>query len=96
MCTTQENCQPPTTACEAEVIRSETGTTYEWPQTAMGDIATFRCPLVDNRMVIVSRGCGAGGVWDQFDEEACGVVNEQLNRLNESFNNVSNAYVTLS
>ena len=92
----QENCQPPPVACEAEIISSESGTTYEWPQTVIGDVATFRCPLVNNHMVIVSRGCGVGGAWGQFDEEACGVVNEQLNRLNNSFNNVSDASVTLS
>lgn len=49
----------------------------------------FRCPLVENRMVIVSRRCGDGGVWESFSEADCGVVNEQLNRLNGTFNNVS-------
>lgn len=87
MCTREENCQPVTRACEAEVIRSETGTTYEWPSTAEGGVANFSCPLMDT--VIISRRCGVGGVWQAFNEEACGVVNEQLNRLNNSFNNVS-------
>ena len=64
-----------------------------WPETAIGDVATFGCPLVEDRMVIVSRFCGAGGEWSPFDETACGVVNEQLNRLNDSFNNVSDAQV---
>ena len=72
-----------------EEIRSETGTTYIWPSTPEGGVATFRCPLVENRMEIISRRCGVGGVWESFNEEACGVVNEQLNRLNSSFNNVS-------
>ena len=49
----------------------------------------FRCPLVENRMVIVSRRCSDGGVWESFSEADCGVVNEQLNRLNGTFNNVS-------
>ena len=88
MCSVQAFCR---TACEAEVIRSQTGTTYEWPRTIIGDIATFRCPLIENRMEIVSRRCGAFGVWEAFNEEACGVVNEQLNQLNNSFNNVSYA-----
>ncbi len=89
MCTREEDCQPVARDCEAEVIRSETGTTYEWPSTSEGDVATFRCPLVENRVEIVRRRCGTGGVWESFSEEACGVVNEQLNRLNNSFNNVS-------
>ena len=90
MCAREQDCQPPAARdCEAEIIRSETGTTYMWPLTAEGDVATFRCPLVENRVVVVSRGCGTGGVWDAFSEEACGVVNEQLNRLNNTFNNVS-------
>lgn len=46
----------------------------------------FICPL--SPAVSVIRTCGAGGVWEPFNEEACGVVNEQLNQLNNSFNNV--------
>ena len=90
MCAREQDCQPPAARdCEAEIIRSETGTTYVWPLTAEGDVATFHCPLVENRVVVVSRGCGTGGVWEAFSEEACGVVNEQLNRLSNTFNNVS-------
>ena len=87
MCSRQQDCQPATRDCEAEVIRSETGTTYEWFPTPEGGVAKFSCPLMDT--VIISRRCGVGGVWEAFSEEACGVVNEQLNRLNNSFNNVS-------
>ena len=47
-------------------------------------------------MEIVSRRCGTGGVWEAFSEEACGVVNEQLNQLNDSFNNVSYASIYYS
>ena len=75
---------------------SVSGTTYEWPRTAIGDDATFRCPLVENRVVAVNRSCGAGGVWGDFEEEACGVVNEQLNQLNSSFNDVSDDCMDLS
>ena len=87
MCTRQADCQPVTRDCEAEVVMSETGTTYVWPPTHDGDVANFLCPL--SPMVTVSRRCGAGRVWQVFNAEACGVVNEQLNRLNNSFNNVS-------
>ena len=90
MCPREEDCLPPAARdCEAENIRSETGTTYVWPSTAEGDDATFHCPLIENREEPVRRRCGTGGVWGAFNEEACGVVNEQLNRLNDSFNNVS-------
>ena len=90
MCTREEDCQPLTARdCEAEVIRSETGITYVWPSTAEGGIATFRCPLVENRVEVVNRSCGAGGVWDQFDETACGSsVSGQLNILIDLFSNV--------
>ena len=90
MCTREEDCQPPAARdCEAEVIRSETGITYVWPSTAEGGIATFRCPPVENRVEVVNRSCGAGGVWDQFDETACGSsVSGQLNILIDLFSNV--------
>ena len=69
-----------------ETIRSTSGTTYTWPDTFEGDVAMFSCPL--SPTVSVARTCGAGGVWEPFNEETCGVVNEQLNQLNSSFNNV--------
>ena len=69
-----------------ETIWSTSGTTYMWPDTFEGDAAMFSCPL--SPTVSVARTCGAGGVWEPFNEEACGVVNEQLNQLNSSFNNV--------
>ena len=92
MCTRQEDCQPATSDfCEEEVIRSETGTTYTWPQTPEGGVTNFTCPLSRTEPFVVSRRCGAGGVWQTFNESDCGVVNEQLNRLNNSFNNVNHA-----
>ena len=87
MCRRQSDCPPATRDCEAEDIRSETGTTYRWPKTSQGGVANFSCPLMP--LVIVSRRCGVGGVWEEFSEAACGVVNARLNRLNNSFNNVS-------
>jgi hypothetical protein len=94
MCIRQEDCQPAARDCEAEIIRSETGTTYEWPSTAEGGVATFRCPLVENSIEIVSRRCGAGGVWGQFDETACGTsISGQLNNLVNLFSNVRQNWV---
>lgn len=83
----QENCQAVATSCRQETLSSETGTTYTWPETTVGEVATFRCPL--NNRVSISRRCNEGGVWQMFNESACGVVNAQLNRLNNTFNNVS-------
>ena len=74
-------------SCKAETILSESGTNYTWQETRGGEVATFTCPL--RPTVSVSRSCSLGGIWYVFNEEACGIVNEQLNRLNESFNNVS-------
>ena len=83
----QSNCQAIPKSCKEETISSESGTVYRWPETAVGDVATFRCPLSESS--IVRRQCSDGGVWQAFNESACGVVNEQLNRLNNTFNNVS-------
>ena len=86
MCSRQEDCQPSIGICEAETISSESGTIYSWPETREGEVATFACPL--NARVNVTRSCSVGGVWESFNEEACGVVNEQFNRLNNLFDNV--------
>ena len=85
VCSRQEDCLN-RRRCSAETIPSKSGTTYTWPETVEGNAATFNCPL--SPTVSVARTCGAGGVWEPFNEEACGVVNEQLNQLNSSFSNV--------
>ena len=92
MCSRQEDCLA-RRRCETETIQSTSGTTYTWPEIVEGSNATFTCPL--SPTVTVTRACGAGGMWHVFDEEACGVVNEQLNRLNNSFNNVRLAALSL-
>ena len=47
----------------------------------------FMCPL--GRQVLVIRSCGAGGVWSQFDENACGAsISGQLSNLVNLFSNV--------
>ena len=85
VCSRQDDCLA-RRRCEAEVVESTSGTTYTWPGTFEGNAASFMCPL--SPAVSVNRTCGVGGVWEPFNEEACGVVNEQLNQLNSSFNNV--------
>ena len=73
--------------CEAETILSESGTTFFWPETRGGQNATFICP--SSQQVSVTRSCGAGGVWSQFDENTCGAsISGQLNNLVNLFSNV--------
>ena len=74
--------------CDAETISTLSGTTYYWPETFVGEAAIFTCPLSSG--FEVTRNCSLGGVWQSFSEEACGVVNEHLNRLNGLFTNVRN------
>ena len=80
----QEGCAS-TSFCRREVIQT-LSTTYTWPETPSGSVASFTCP--NNPEFSVSRECNAGGVWQPFNEEACGVVSQQLSRLNNSFINV--------
>ena len=72
--------------CVAENVTSQSGTTYIWPQIFGRESATFTCPLSPE--FTVTRSCQFGGVWQQFDEDGCGVVNGQLTRLENIFNNV--------
>ena len=76
----------PVGCCDAENISTESGTTYIWPDRLGGEVATFTCPLSPN--FSVNRSCSIGGVWQSFNEEGCGVVNEKLNRLENMFTNV--------
>ena len=72
--------------CDAETISLESGTTYYWPETLGGEVATFTCP--SEAEVVVTRSCSVGGVWLPFNEGACEGVSEQLNELSDSFTNV--------
>ena len=76
--------------CDAELTISDSGTTFVWPETSGGDIANFTCPL--SPQAFATRTCDIGGVWQSFDETACGVVLGLLNVLNDSFSNVRKTY----
>ena len=56
-------------------------------------MAVFTCPLSPE--FVVTRSCQFGGVWQQFDEDGCGVVNGELSRLENTFNNVSEPVIPL-
>ena len=71
--------------CRQEVIETS-GTTYIWPETPSNTIVSFTCP--NNHGFSVARNCSAVGVWQSFNEDACGVVGQLLNGLNNSFTNV--------
>lgn len=60
-----------------EVITNST--TFKWPETNGGSVATFICP--NNMMFSVSRSCRIGGHWDMFDEEGCGTLAPKLSVL---------------
>lgn len=64
--------------CGNEEIFSK-GITYDWPATPSGSTVTFTCP--NNPTYSVSRECGIGGIWQDFDQDACGVLTEELNNL---------------
>ena len=68
--------------------RESSGTDFVQPETRGGVNATFLCPP-GRKNETVYRYCGAGGVWQSFDEGGCGVVLGDLNRLNDSFSNLS-------
>ena len=72
--------------CAAENVTTESGTTYVWPQTLGGETATFTCPLSPE--FTVTRSCQFGEAWLSFDEDGCGVVSQQLKRVENLFNNV--------
>lgn len=74
--------------CAAENVTTQSGTPYIWPQILGGETAIFTCPLSPD--FTVTRSCVFGGVWQQFDEDGCGVVDGQLIGLENTFNNVRN------
>ena len=52
--------------CSREVITTEY-TAFDWPETVGGATANFLCPNNNN----VTRLCGVGGIWGDFDLEGC-------------------------
>ena len=64
--------------CQSEELYSR-GVIYKWPATLGGNAVTFTCP--NNPAYSLSRECSIGGAWKDFDQEACGVLAEELNNL---------------
>ena len=58
--------KPATGFCNREII-SEDDTRFEWPETIGGANASFLC----SNNATVSRQCGVGGKWQDFDREGC-------------------------
>lgn len=52
--------------CSRESIR-ENDVTFDWPETVGGGNASFLCP----NNATVTRWCGVGGKWQDFDHESC-------------------------
>ena len=72
-------------------LKSSTNTESLFPADTPASSTSSQANTVTAEPPVVSRRCDTGGVWQTFNESDCGVVNEQLNRLNNSFNNVSHA-----
>lgn len=64
--------------CRHEEIFSR-GITYIWPKTLRGSTTVFTCPK--NTAFSVSRVCSAGGTWQDFDLEGCGILAGDLDTL---------------
>lgn len=64
--------------CYSEEIFSK-GVTYDWPATCSGSSVTFTCP--NNPIYSASRECSVEGIWQDFDQDACGVLTEELKNL---------------
>ena len=52
--------------CSREVV-IEDFTTFDWPETLGGTNASFLCQNNNS----VTRMCGVGGIWKEFDREGC-------------------------
>ena len=72
--------------CDAQNISVESDTTFYWPETEGGKIATIACP--SSQAISVSRSCGIGGTWSEFDARSCSGISGQLSDLVDLFSNV--------
>ena len=71
--------------CRRDVVQRPSST-YIWPQSPSGSNVSIMCPT--NPDFLVTRECDQDGLWQSFDETACGVVIQLLSGLNNSFTNV--------
>ena len=52
---------------------------FNWPETPRNSTAIYTCP--NNPDFSVTRECNAEGVWQNFDEQRCGMLAEELEMI---------------
>ena len=55
------------------------GIEYLWPNTSAGTNANFTCP--NNPRFSVTRNCSVSGNWQNFDQQGCGILTDQLRTI---------------
>ena len=65
---------------------------FDWPETPRNSIAVYTCP--NNLHFSVSRECSAEGVWQNFNEQGCGMLTEELEMITTTTQNVCIIYIT--
>ena len=53
--------------CNREIITTEKGMQFDWPETVGGTNSTVRCP----NGATVTRCCAVGGLWQEFNYDVC-------------------------
>ena len=62
--------------CSYDAKRTKDNVTFIWPETPINSNASFTCP--NNPQYNVTRKCGAGGDWKDYDQQGCGVLLKEL------------------
>lgn len=71
--------------CCGEVI-TVGSKTFTWQEVSSGTRVYRRCPNKIEHSV--NRLCNSEGKWEDFDRDACGVLDDQLSNLTKSIENV--------
>lgn len=70
---------PPTKLSCSYESRTAGSVTFIWPETSINSNATFTCP--NNPQFKVARECDSGGKWKDYDEQGCGLLSEEFDKL---------------
>ena len=77
--------------CSHEKVTTVDGVIFEWPVTAVGSTASFKCPK--NSAIKLQRKCNAGGQWEMFDQRGCGVLAKNFTNIVEASKNVTIIFI---
>ena len=67
--------------CNREIITTEKGMKFDWPETVGGTNSTVRCP----NGATVTRCCAVGGLWQEVNYDVC--ITGEINYNNNNCNN---------